>query len=121
MVRQDWGRFKLDAFLPMLYHTFYESGPEFVKKYTQEAVRTVKQPVHSGIYIPELDATQFAAAIEAGLAGGASGISIFDFGSMNAERWAVVAKALATVMSAIGYDMSHAACSTEVQRLSWCQ
>ncbi len=30
MVRQDWGRFKLDAYFPMLYHTFYEAGPEFV-------------------------------------------------------------------------------------------
>ena len=26
MVRQDWGRFELDAFLPMLYHSFYEAG-----------------------------------------------------------------------------------------------
>ncbi len=35
MVRQDWGRFKLDAFFPMLYHAFYDAGPEFVKQYTR--------------------------------------------------------------------------------------
>jgi uncharacterized lipoprotein YddW (UPF0748 family) len=34
MVRQDWGRFDLDAYFPMLYHTFYEAGPEFISRYT---------------------------------------------------------------------------------------
>ena len=51
MVRQDWGRFKLDAFMPMLYHTFYDAGPEFVKTYTEEAVRTVTQPIYSGLFV----------------------------------------------------------------------
>ena len=64
MVRQDWGRFKLDAFFPMLYHTFYEAGPEFVKQYTEEAVRTVKAPVHSGLFVGPLDAADFTRTIE---------------------------------------------------------
>jgi uncharacterized lipoprotein YddW (UPF0748 family) len=59
MVRQDWGRFRLDAFLPMLYHTYYESGPEFVKTYTEEAVRTVKAPVYSGLFVGPLNAADF--------------------------------------------------------------
>jgi uncharacterized lipoprotein YddW (UPF0748 family) len=45
MVRQDWGRWKLDAFLPMLYNEFYEAGPEWVKEQTAEGVNTVKVPV----------------------------------------------------------------------------
>src|SRR5260370_10914692 len=36
MVRQDWGRFDLDAFLPMLYNVFYEIGPEWVKQERSE-------------------------------------------------------------------------------------
>jgi hypothetical protein len=95
MVRQDWGRFKLDAFLPMLYHTFYEAGPEFVKTYTEEAVRTVKQPVYSGLFVSPLSAEEFTRTIEMALAGGAAGVSIFDHGAMTPERWQLLAKAIA--------------------------
>ena len=64
MVRQDWGRFKLDAYFPMLYHTFYEAGPEFVGLYTAEAVRTVTRPVYSGLFVGPLDAAAFTRTIE---------------------------------------------------------
>ena len=92
MVRQDWARFNLDAFMPMLYHTFYEAGPEFVKTYTQEAVRTVKQPVHSGLFVQPLDADAFTATVRMAIDGGAAGVSIFDAGAMTPERWTLLAK-----------------------------
>ncbi len=94
MVRQDWGRFKLDAFLPMLYHAFYETGPEFVKTYTEEAVRTVKAPVYSGLYVDPLSDDEFARTIRMALDGGASGVSIFDVGAMTPARWNVFAKTM---------------------------
>jgi uncharacterized lipoprotein YddW (UPF0748 family) len=87
MVRQDWGRFSLDAFLPMLYHRFYDAGPEFVRQYTEEAVSTVRQPVYSGIYVPPLDAQEFTKTLEMAIAGGASGVSLFDAGAMKPELW----------------------------------
>ena len=93
MVRQDWGRFKLDAFFPMLYHTFYEAGPEWVKRYTEEALRTVKAPVYGGLFVDPLDAAAFTKTIDMALTGGAAGVSIFDAGAMNAERWALLSKA----------------------------
>jgi len=96
MVRQDWGRFKLDAFFPMLYHTFYEAGPEFVRQYTEEAVRTVSVPVHSGLYVAPLDAAAFATTVRMAASGGAAGVSIFDFGAMTAERWQLLKSALAS-------------------------
>jgi uncharacterized lipoprotein YddW (UPF0748 family) len=92
MVRQDWGRFDLDAFFPMLYHTFYEAGPDFVGQYTAEAVRTVKRPVYSGLFVGPLDASAFTTTVQTALSSGASGVSIFDAGAMNAERWALLAK-----------------------------
>jgi uncharacterized lipoprotein YddW (UPF0748 family) len=94
MVRQDWGRFALDAFLPMLYHSFYDAGPEFVKQYTEEAVRTVKVPVYSGLYVPPLTPADLAQTIDMAIAGGAAGFSLFDHGAMTADKWAVVAKAI---------------------------
>jgi uncharacterized lipoprotein YddW (UPF0748 family) len=94
MVRQDWGRFKLDAFLPMLYHSFYEAGPEFVRTYTEEAVRTVSVPVHSGLYVGPLSDADFLRTIRAALDGGASGVSLFDAGAMTPARWSVFAKVI---------------------------
>ena len=91
----DWGRFKLDAVFPMLYHAFYETGPEFVKQYTEEAVRTVRFPVYSGLYVDPLSAADFTRTIEMAVSGGAAGISIFDFGAMNDERWQIVKRAIA--------------------------
>ena len=88
MVRQDWGRFKLDAFLPMLYHTFYEAGPEFVKQYTEEAVRTVKLPVlQRTVRRPARRCSVHDDRSRWPSRGGAAGVSIFDSGAMTAERW----------------------------------
>jgi uncharacterized lipoprotein YddW (UPF0748 family) len=95
MVRQDWGRFKLDAFFPMLYSSFYEAGPEFVKQYTEEAVRTVKAPVYSGLYVDPMSAADLTQSIEVARAAGASGVSLFDLGAMTPERWRVLQKAAA--------------------------
>jgi uncharacterized lipoprotein YddW (UPF0748 family) len=96
MVRQDWGRFKLDAFFPMLYHTFYEAGPEFVRQYTEEAVHAVSVPVHSGLYVAPLDAAAFTTTVGMAVSGDAAGVSIFDFGAMTAERWQLLKAALAS-------------------------
>ena len=95
MVRQDWGRFDLDAVLPMLYHRFYEAGPEWVRQYTREAVKTVGAPVYSGLYVPPLEPPELERTIAMAFEGGASGVSIFDAGSMNADRWKTVSAAVA--------------------------
>jgi uncharacterized lipoprotein YddW (UPF0748 family) len=94
MVRQDWGRFDLDAYLPMLYHSFYEAGPEWVRRYTEEAVRTVKRPVYSGLFVSPMSDDEFARTIAMAIDGGASGVSIFDAGAMTPARWAVLGKAV---------------------------
>lgn len=96
MVRQDWGRFRLDAFLPMLYHTFYDAGPEFVKTYTEEAVRTVSAPVYSGLFVGPLSDADFERTVRMALDGGAAGVSIFDAGAMTPARWSLLKRVLAT-------------------------
>jgi hypothetical protein len=78
-------------YLPMLYHSFYEAGPEWVGKYTQEAVRTVKAPVHSGLYVAPMTDVEFTRTIEIALSSGAAGVSIFDFGAMTPARWSLFA------------------------------
>ncbi len=87
MVRQDWGRWHLDAFLPMLYNSFYEAGPEWVRQQTREGVAAVKRPLYSGLFVHNMDAPAFTQTIEAALAGGAVGISIFSLNGMDDAKW----------------------------------
>jgi uncharacterized lipoprotein YddW (UPF0748 family) len=94
MVRQDWGQWKLDGFLPMLYNKFYEAGPEWVNAQTREGVATVKQPIYSGLFAHAVDATGLSAIVGAALRGGASGVSIFSMTAMDESKWTALSAAL---------------------------
>jgi uncharacterized lipoprotein YddW (UPF0748 family) len=98
MVRQDWGRWDLDAFLPMLYNNFYEAGPEWVDAQTREGVATVKQPLYSGLFAHAVDAAGLRAIVEAALRAGASGVSLFSYNGMDEAKWT----ALSTTLRAHG-------------------
>ncbi|HET7440667.1 MAG TPA: family 10 glycosylhydrolase [Terriglobales bacterium] len=93
MVRQDWGRWKLDAFLPMLYNNFYETGPEWVRAETQEAVSTVAKPVYSGLFVHDMNNDAFTRTVEMALEGGASGVSIFSLDAMDRGKWSALRRA----------------------------
>jgi uncharacterized lipoprotein YddW (UPF0748 family) len=87
MVRQDWGRFHLDAFLPMLYNSFYEAGPDWVKEQTHEGVTTANKPVYSGLFTQDMNEAALNSSVQAALQGGASGVSIFCAEFMNEANW----------------------------------
>lgn len=88
MVRQDWSRWKLDAFLPMLYNTFYQAGPEWVREQTREGVAAVKKkPLYSGLFVHGMDEPTFTRTIAMALEGGAAGISIFSLNGMDDAKW----------------------------------
>ncbi|MCU1312190.1 MAG: hypothetical protein JWO20_3315 [Candidatus Angelobacter sp.] len=90
MVRQDWGRWNLDAFLPMLYNSFYQAGPEWVKQQTREGVSTVKRPVYSGLFIHDMDEPKFTQTVDMALKGGASGLALFSGGGMTPAKWKIL-------------------------------
>ena len=94
MVRQDWGRWNLDGFLPMLYHSFYDASPEWVGEQTREAVATVSKPVYSGLFVSAMDEATLARTIGIARAAGASGVSLFSDGAMNDARWAAMQNAI---------------------------
>ena len=87
MVRQDWGRFQLDAFLPMLYHVFYEAGPEWVRDQTKEGVAAVHRPLYSGIFIHNMKVDEMTRTIRMAREGGASGVSLFSADGMDPAKW----------------------------------
>jgi uncharacterized lipoprotein YddW (UPF0748 family) len=93
MVRQDWGRFQLDAFLPMLYHVFYEAGPEWVRDETKEGVASVQKPVYSGIFVHNMSVEDMTRTIQMARAGGASGVSLFSADGMDAAKWQALRRA----------------------------
>ena len=90
MVRQDWGRFQLDAFLPMLYNNFYEEGPEWVRTRTREGLEASGKPIYSGLFIHNMNAPELARTIQMAAEGGASGVSLFSADGMNAAKWQVL-------------------------------
>ncbi|HYG98048.1 MAG TPA: family 10 glycosylhydrolase [Terriglobales bacterium] len=87
MVRQDWGKWNLDGFLPMLYNGFYEAGPEWVTEQTKEGVSTAKGPVYSGLFVHDVDAAMVNKLVEAALAGGAPGVTLFSSRGMDEAKW----------------------------------
>lgn len=94
MVRQDWGRWQLDAFMPMLYHSFYEAGAEWVAEQTREGVATVDVPYYSGLFAPAVVAPGLTRIVEAALAAGADGISLFHAYAMDEPMWKAFAAAV---------------------------
>ena len=92
MVRQDWQRFQVDAFLPMLYNSFYETGPDWVGEMTAEAVHAVDKPVYSGLFIQDMKPRILIDTAHIARTSGASGISLFSLDSMNSARWEALRK-----------------------------
>ena len=89
MVRQQWGNWNLDAYLPMLYHNFYNEDIEWVKEHTIKGIARMqnKKPLYSGLYIPSLTPKELQEAYKAALEGGAGGISIFSMDQVSDAHW----------------------------------
>jgi hypothetical protein len=92
VVRQDWQRFQVDAFLPMLYNSFYEAGPAWVGEMTAEAVRSVDKPIYSGLFIEDMNPRVLIETARLAQTSGASGISLFSLDSMDPARWEALRK-----------------------------
>ncbi len=97
MVRQDWDKWKLDLFLPMIYHNFYEKDVEWIGFCTRQGVRDLdgRAELLSGLYLPALSADELEAAVRASLANGAAGVSLFDRNSLTDEKLARIEKLVA--------------------------
>ncbi|MCF8366764.1 MAG: family 10 glycosylhydrolase [Bacteroidales bacterium] len=86
MVRQEWNKWDLDCYFPMVYHNFYNEDTEWIRKVMIEnkSIIPPEQKVICGIYAPALqNPGNLDQAILEALEGGADGISFFDYGSLN--------------------------------------
>lgn len=90
--RQDWARWNLDAFFPMIYHSFYNESVQWIGTATAKGVADLagKAPEFSGLFIPELTAPELTEAVEVSLSNGAAGYCLFNYESMKEEHWKVL-------------------------------
>lgn len=109
MVRQEWNKWKIDAFFPMNYNDFYMEKASWVGKVVREEVKSVhkKIPVYSGLFIchdwkdkdkvvdPEhsgLLPSEIEKAVTGSMKAGAAGICLFTPNSMTDEHWEALDK-----------------------------
>ena len=96
LVRQDWARWKVDAVLPMVYHSFYKEDVAWIERATREGEEALhgRMPLYTGLYVPELTPPDLGRAMDRALAGGAQGISLFQGDTMTPEHWKEFSAAL---------------------------
>lgn len=95
-VRQQWHRWDLDAFLPMLYQGFYNADIEWIKTQTENGLQRLNhsKPIYSGLFIPHLNPDELEKAISVAKSGGAKGVSLFGYNEMTTEHWAKLKEVL---------------------------
>lgn len=90
LVRQSWDDWRLDKVFPMIYHSFYEEGMNWIKRSTDSGVKDIANrfTLHTGLYIPALKkAAQLQKAIQKSRQGGAEGIAIFNGDNLPEDYW----------------------------------
>lgn len=96
-VRQQWHQWNLDAFLPMLYHGFYNAPVDWIGQQVGAALERLNssKPVFSGLFVPHLSPEELERSIDVSLAAGAKGISLFSYKDMSDAHWAALGRKLA--------------------------
>jgi len=93
--RQDWDKWNLDAFCPMIYHSFYQESIEWIGDCVRENIQAVTKPIHAGLFVSALaDGAEFIRAIDTAERRGASGIAFFDYGGLTDAHWNALAARL---------------------------
>ncbi len=97
LVRQDWGRWPLDAFFPMAYNKFYNKGVDWIGTATREGVTALagEAPLYSGLYVPDLSPGELYDAVRFARREGAAGVSLFGTGQLTDEHLTRFSEAIA--------------------------
>jgi uncharacterized lipoprotein YddW (UPF0748 family) len=79
LVRQAWDDWPLDAFFPMIYHSFYNEDLSWIASATAAGVAALpsRVPLYSGLYLPSLTPDELGRAAAAARGAGAAGVSLF--------------------------------------------
>ncbi|MCT4643463.1 MAG: family 10 glycosylhydrolase [Carboxylicivirga sp.] len=95
-VRQDWGRWNLDYFFPMIYKEDHDGNVGWVGFATKEGIKEMNEDQHlfTGILVGHYGENydDFEQAIVKAYENGARGVTFFQIGSLNDKHWAIVKK-----------------------------
>lgn len=82
--RQSWDDFAVDAFFPMIYHSFYDEPISWIGQATRRGVEALRSKsrlckLFTGLYLPAINTEkQLSEAIQEAKKNGADGVSFFD-------------------------------------------
>ena len=91
LVRQAWDVWPVDAVFPMLYHSFYEEGLDWIGEGVKEGLASLALPeaadflprkLFAGLYLPSLSEQERAQAVEIAREAGADGVSFFEMAGL---------------------------------------
>ncbi len=90
LVRQAWDEWPVDTVFPMLYHSFYEEGLEWIGRGVAEGLAALAsrgehpspKRLIAGLYLPSLSGEERAMASEIAKDAGAHGVSFFEMGNL---------------------------------------
>lgn len=93
-VRQEWRKWHLDAYFPMLYHNFYNADLSWIGQNLEKQIAEleIKKPVYSGLFIPSLTPAEMEQALDISLKAGAAGACFFAFNNLTDEHLATIHK-----------------------------
>ena len=88
LVRQAWDEWPVDAFFPMIYHSFYNEPVQWIGEATAEGVAALPaaKPLFSGLYLPQLTPEELGTAVGLARGAGAAGVSLFEVGGLSDDR-----------------------------------
>ncbi|MCF8371744.1 MAG: hypothetical protein K9H64_08975 [Bacteroidales bacterium] len=92
MVRQEWSKWNLDAYFPMVYYNFYNEGPDWVGETISKCVKKLPgRKIYCGLYVPGIPTEEeFKRTINSAMENGASGIALFEIGSLKEFHWKIL-------------------------------
>lgn len=91
-VRQQWSQWDLDAYFPMLYHNFYNEGPEWIGEQLSLQISLMKKPapVYAGLFLPSLTPEELAKTLSIIRESGGLGYSVFAYHNITEEHWKIM-------------------------------
>lgn len=89
MVRQEWDRWDLDYYFPMVYFNFYEKDVSWIEEVMAENREAIAGHIRifCGLYLPALrEGDILTEAMEAAMNGGADGIAFFSLNALTQDQ-----------------------------------
>lgn len=90
--RQDWDKWSLDLYLPMIYHSFYRESVNWIGDCVRENIQATMRPMAAGLYMPAFkDPKELSLAMSLVHLRGGVGVSLF--GNVSDEMWSAFEEA----------------------------